>query len=593
MDKAIKDDLKELEEALAKDDAEAARKASKKLDKHVEEFAKAADTIARRDAAMDPAKAERVKELARKAAGTAADVRQAAKDWDKARKAGDKAAEAAAKDRCGKKASILRKDVKELCDALDEPYRDALAKEGQALNKLANAATVKHDPKETVAAMHELADEQKKLQSAPKPANADRARQDEALKKLNELLPQAAAASKECLQKPSPEADKKLRDVVYDMQNELFEVKAAGDKGTEKGRAEDVVASARKHLAGLIRATTAKDLKAQESAKEALKNDIEMLEKLLEEPNSVFNDGRCADRAEVEQAIESLKKMSHDMDKNAELMKAPLDVITRNLEVPRDEAGDTKKRIRGLAIQSRKGATNLKRRNLDDLLKAGKNLAGALNGFGDTARVAAAAGPGNKKSDAALALDDLLRQLELGGPVDMDKVDELMKEALHEEDVAPAPEEKGFASAVAQVATEIQAALETHKKELVDIPGLDASPMAVFLQKLADAARNNQRQEMLVSARGVSSCIVSFCKELLSCAKRCKDPIFQDKMYASIAALKNFGTQVKILTSVKAASAVDDSDGDEQIVSVIKSLGKTTTDALDSIEIANKANLLK
>jgi len=283
------------------------------------------------------------------------------------------------------------------------------------------------------------------------------------------------------------------------------------------------------------------------------------------------------------------------MEKNAEKMKAPLDTLARNLDAPRDETGDTKKRIRGAAIQARKGANNLKRRNLDDLIKAGKNLAGALHSFGDTARVTAAAGPGNKRSDAALALDDLLRQMELGGPVaDVAKVETLMKEAVLEEEAPPQVEEaKTFSSAVAQVATEIKAAVESHKKEILSIPGLDASPMAVFLQKLADAARNNQRQEMLVCARGVSACIVSFCKELTACAKRCKDPIFQDKMFSSVAALKNFGTQVKILTSVKAASSVDESDSDDQIISVIKSLGKTTTDALASIEIANKANLLK
>jgi len=152
--------------------------------------------------------------------------------------------------------------------------------------------------------------------------------------------------------------------------------------------------------------------------------------------------------------------------------------------------------------------------------------------------------------------------------------------------------EQNFSSAITKVATEIEAAVESHKKEIVNIPGLDASPMATFLKRLANSARNNERQEMLVSARGVSSCIVAFCKELTTCAKRCKDPIFQDKMYASIAALKNFGTQVKILTSVKAASPLDESDSDEQIINVVRSLGKTTTDALASIEIANKAKLL-
>jgi len=595
LDKAVQKDMKELEEAIAKDDSEAARKAAKKLNKHVQELAETADLIARRDAAMDPAKAERVKELARAADGTAEDVRKAAKDWDKARKAGDAAGAEEAKTRCGKKAAILRKDVKDLCDALDEPYREAVEKENQTLNKLVNAATIKRDPKEAVGAMHDLVELQKKLQSCPKPVNADRAKQDEAIKNLGSLLPKAAAASKTCLQAPSAEADKSLCDVVYDMQNEILAMKAAGDNGTEKGRAEETVAKARKDLAGLIRAVAAKDAKGQQLAKDALKADIDMLEKLLDDPKSAFNDGKCADRAEVAQAIEALKKMSHDMEKNAEQMKAPLDVITRNLDPPRDEAGDTKKRIRALAVQARKGATNLKRRNLDDLIKAGKNLAGALHGFGDTARVAAAAGPGNKKSDAALALDDLLRQMELGGPMaDMEQIDALMKEALTEEPApAPAEDDKSFSSAVAQVATEIKAAVETHKKEILAIPGLDATPLASFLQKLADAARNNQRQEMLVSARGVSACIVSFCKELTSCAKRCKDPIFQDKLYSSIAALKNFGTQVKILTSVKAASSVDESDSDEQIISVIKSLGKTTTDAYAAIEIVNKANLLR
>jgi len=589
--KAVQEDLKQLREAIAKNDSEAARKAAKNLDKDCEEFAKTADLIARRDVIMDPEKAERIKKLARDVDGTAEDVRQAAKSWDKACKAGDSAGAAEAKARCSKKADVLDRDVKALRQALDEPYREALAKENQILNKLANAGSVKHDAKEAVAAMHDLVEQQKKLRDVPKPANADRAKQEEALNNLNALLPKAAAASKNCLQKPSPAADKALRDVVYDMQNEVLAVKAAGDKGTEKGRAEDAVVAARKDLANVLRAAAAGDSNAKEAAKNSLKSDIDKLQELLNDPESAFSNGKCADRAEVEEAIDTLQKLARDIDKNAENMKAPLDVLSRNLEAPRDEAGDTKKRLRSLANKARKGANNLTRRNLDDLFKAGKNLAAALNSFGNSARIAAASGPGNKKSDAALELDELLRQMELGGPMaDADRLNELMNDAMGNEDAAP---EEEFSTAITQVATEIQAAVEEHKKEILSIPGLDASPMASFLKKLADAARNNQRQEMLVSARGVSACIMSFCKELTSCAQRCKDPIFQDKMYSSIAALKNFGTQVKILTSVKAASEIDESDSDEQIISVVRSLGKTTVDALDSIEIANKANLLR
>jgi len=592
--KAVLDDIKALREAIAKDDADAARKAAKKLDKDVEELAKVADLIARRDAAVDPAKAERVKELARSVDGTAEDIRQAAKAWDKARKAGDTAGAAEAKARCSKKADTLDKDVKELNQLLNEPYREALAKEAETLNKLANAGSVKHDAKETVAAMRELVQRQKDLRNVEKPKGADRAKQDAALDRIDALMPQAAAATKDCLQKPSAENDKKLRDIVYDMQSELLGVKAAGDNGTEKGKAEDIIVAARKAISDYQRAAAANDSKGMEAAKKSLAKNVEALDELVKDPNSALGNSKCADAAEVQEAMDNLKKLATDIPKNSEQMKIPLDVLARNLEAPNNETVDTKKRIRALAVKARKGATNVNRRNLDDLISAGKNLAGALNGFGDIARVGAAAGEGTKKSNAALALDDLLRQMELGGPMaDASVVDKLMED-LHDDQPAEPEEEKStFSAAIAQVATEIEAAVQTHKAEIVEIPGLDASPLATFLKKLANSARNNERPEMLVSARGVSSCIVAFCKELTQCAKRCKDPIFQDKMYASIAALKNFGTQVKILASVKAASTLDESDSDEQIINVVRSLGKTTTDALASIEITNKANLLR
>jgi len=595
--KNVENDLKELREAIARDDAEGARKAAKKLDKDVEELAHVADLIARRDAAMDPAKAERVKELARAADGTAEDVRQAAKDWAKARNAGDSAGAAEAKARCSKKADVLAKDVQELRDALNEPYRAAIANENQTLNKIANAASVKHDPKEAVAALHELVQQQKDLHNAPKPVNADRARQEAAMQRLDQMMPYAAAATKACLQTPSAEADKQLRDIVYEMQNDLLAVKAAGDNGTEKGKAEDLIVAARKDIAAFQRAAAAGDAAGMEAAKQSLQKNINALDELVKDPNSALSNGKCADVAEVQDAMETLKKLSSDVGKNSEQMKAPLDVLARNLDAPRNETVDTKKRIKALAIKARKGATNLNRRNLDDLISAGKNLSGALNSFGDLARVTAATGPGNKKSNAALALDDLLRQMELGGPMaDVEVIEQLMKDVSSEAPAAPAPaaeDDKNFSSAITQVATQIEQAVATHQKDIVSIPGLDASPMATFLKKLADSARNNERQEMLVSARGVSACIVSFCKELTQCAKRCKDPVYQDKLYSSIACLKNFGTQVKILASVKAASSLDESDSDEQIVNVVRSLGKTTTDALGSIEIVNKANLLR
>merc|ERR1711916_268723 len=101
------------------------------------------------------------------------------------------------------------------------------------------------------------------------------------------------------------------------------------------------------------------------------------------------------------------------------------------------------------------------------------------------------------------------------------------------------------------------------------------------LRKMAVAAKNNQRQQLLVSARTISQLIQEIWKELRKLSGKCQplsDPWIahtQDRIIKNGQALRNYATQLKILASVKAASSEPDSDADDQLITVIRSLGSS------------------
>jgi hypothetical protein len=66
------------------------------------------------------------------------------------------------------------------------------------------------------------------------------------------------------------------------------------------------------------------------------------------------------------------------------------------------------------------------------------------------------------------------------------------------------------------------------------------------------------------------------------------NPMLQDKMIKCSQTLKNLAIQLKILASVKAASDHGDTDADEQLTMLTRTLGAALSEGLKAAEIHNQ-----
>lgn len=115
--------------------------------------------------------------------------------------------------------------------------------------------------------------------------------------------------------------------------------------------------------------------------------------------------------------------------------------------------------------------------------------------------------------------------------------------------------------------------------------------LATELERLANAAQDNRRQDVLVCGRSIAAIVNQICDTLRSTAKESTNPLVQDKLLKSSQALKNYSIQLKILTSVKAASNVDNNvDADDQLASMTRALGGALSEGLKAIDIHNKTH---
>jgi len=120
--------------------------------------------------------------------------------------------------------------------------------------------------------------------------------------------------------------------------------------------------------------------------------------------------------------------------------------------------------------------------------------------------------------------------------------------------------------------------------------------LANELYNLSAAARNGDRQAMLLASKAASANILLFCKKLSELAARipctnAQQKKEQDRLYNCIQALKNYSTHLKILTSVKASSIHLDKDNDESLFSLTTALGNVFTDALTAMDVTKRTIL--
>jgi len=230
--------------------------------------------------------------------------------------------------------------------------------------------------------------------------------------------------------------------------------------------------------------------------------------------------------------------------------------------------------------------------DLGDLLGAAGELSNLLRGLiGDSAGLARKLGTTPEAltpaARAAIDLDRFLKRLEgheevtiaLPPPTFEPQSDEFFEKIT----LANA---RSFDEVLAAVANEMHQAAKNLSEE--------ADNLARELAALAKAARSGNRQDMLVAARKAAAFIIAFCKQLEILANKIPGRTMaekreQDNLFRYQQALRNYGTQLKILSSVKAASIEDSRDTDASLTTLTRNLGDVVGASLHSMAVTRDA----
>jgi len=232
--------------------------------------------------------------------------------------------------------------------------------------------------------------------------------------------------------------------------------------------------------------------------------------------------------------------------------------------------------------------------DLGDLLSTASILRDLMRGLiGDTTTVARQIGSNDKDlsaaAKAALELDQLINRLESGerpirkqnpssaggsGAGYSNRSNEDLFENISMKNA------KTFDQVLAAVAKEMHEAAQGMSEE--------ADNLAIELAKLAKAARGGSKQEMLVAAKAAAAYINAFSKQIETLASKIPGRNFaerkeQDNLLRYRLTLSNYATQLKILSSVKAASIEESRDTDATLKTLTMNLGDVIGASLRSM----------
>jgi len=242
--------------------------------------------------------------------------------------------------------------------------------------------------------------------------------------------------------------------------------------------------------------------------------------------------------------------------------------------------------------------------DLGDLLDTANSLADLMRGMiGETTCVAENLGSNTDMlTDAARSafdLNNLLRDIEFGQFDSMEDA-QMMSEHVsalrggNDEFLSLDPpmslaEATSFEDITAAVAFNIKRQCDEQAENI----SKTGANVAQELANLSRAARNGNRQQMLLSAKAASAHIGAFSKEILALAqqipaKNAHERSFQDHLIKCSQGLSNYSTQLKILTSVKAASIEETRDTDEALSTIAIDLGDIISQALTTMSITNQ-----
>ena len=198
--------------------------------------------------------------------------------------------------------------------------------------------------------------------------------------------------------------------------------------------------------------------------------------------------------------------------------------------------------------------------------------------------------------DDALSALDRLRELERAAAAPIKPREEKKPEPKKEEKKMEPKKEKRAAPVAPSANAEFHERVK-HVAEVIDVAADEAEDAELMssaqglsstLIKLAEAAQKGDRMGILKNTKDAVAEINKLVLVFKEIAEQITDRRMKDRMVWLSSMMKDVGTNLKILCSVKAASGGPDND--DQIVSVITSVKNIFTEGLDLANITERTN---
>ena len=448
--------------------------------------------------------------------------------------------------------------------------------------------------------LEKLKEEQPKLEKSNPKAGKEL---EDAIEEMESLMPELIQKTKGVIVNPDDHAaQRELEEAISDLGVPLAKSTnaiAPSALNDLKAKAREVDRSGQSVASGTMNGDAEKAKKGSKKLDdlEPLKEAVETRARAMEKNDPIQARNLKDKMKEVEEASREVQRSANDPSKVGEaadnLSKTLRELeeaaegtdINQDIALAAAQKDDLLRALKGPLS----GANKL---DMDALLKMAKDLSDSLGGMvGKVEDDVKRQGGG---ADALSALE-LLRELErkASEPI-REKVEK--KEEKKEEKKVEKPK-KARAQPAAPAANAGFHERVKHVAEVIDVVADDAEDAALMssaqglsatLVQLADAAQRGDRMGILQNTKDAVANINKLVLVFKDIAESITDRKMKDRMVWLSSMMKDVGTNLKILCSVKAASGGPDND--DQIISVITSVKNIFTEGLDLANISEKTN---
>ena len=196
------------------------------------------------------------------------------------------------------------------------------------------------------------------------------------------------------------------------------------------------------------------------------------------------------------------------------------------------------------------------------------------------------------KADKHADLDNFLDAIEKAH-IPPKPVNKTVQELLDSMAGMKKEEPKTFEDALERAAHDIASAIQQSSQSESAPEVIASTGIADWMNRLAKAARTGKKADMMLAAKNIFQHLNQLIAEANATSSKLgpKNAHESDRLLRAAQAMRNFGTQIKILTSVKAASIEQDTDNDETLLSITNGLRNIVTDTIKTLDTSKRVIL--